>query len=61
MPAMAGSGRIAASKAVCDFLRDTLPRLTIHPLVKALRRAKPAERDQILNGLRTLHRIVEKE
>jgi DNA-binding MarR family transcriptional regulator len=60
----AGDGRITritASKAVRDFLRDTLPSLTIHPLVKALRRAKPAERDQILNGLRTLHRIVEKE
>jgi DNA-binding MarR family transcriptional regulator len=60
----AGDGRISlitASKAVRDYLRDTLPGLTIHPLVKALRRAKPAERDQILNGLRTLHRIVEKE
>jgi len=51
---------IAASKAVLDFLRDTLPSLTIHPLVEALRRAKPAERDKILNGLRTLRRIVEK-
>lgn len=60
----AGDGRIsriAASKAVRDYLRDRLPGLTIHPLVEALRRAKPAERDQILNGLRTLHRIVEME
>lgn len=51
--------RIAASKAVHNFLRDTLPRLEIHPLVEALRRAKPAERDKILDGLRTLRRIVE--
>jgi DNA-binding MarR family transcriptional regulator len=59
----AGDGRIsriAASKAVRDFLRATLPSLTIHPLVEALRRAKPAERDKILDGLRTLRRIVER-
>jgi DNA-binding MarR family transcriptional regulator len=59
----AGDGRIsriAASKAVRDFLRDTLPNLTIHPLVEALRRAKPAERIQIVEGLRTLRRVVEK-
>ena len=52
----AGDGRITrigASKAVRDYLRDTLPRLEIHPLVEALRRAKPAERNQILDGLRT--------
>jgi DNA-binding MarR family transcriptional regulator len=53
--------RIAASKVVRNYLRDTLPGLEIHPLVEALRRAKPAEREQILDGLRTLRRIVEKE
>jgi DNA-binding MarR family transcriptional regulator len=52
--------RIAASKAVREFLRDKLPGLTIHPLVEALRRAKPAERNQIVDGLKTLRRIVEK-
>lgn len=60
----AGDGRISvitASKVVRDFLRDTLPSLTIHPLVEALRRAKPAERNQILDGLRTLRRVVEKD
>jgi DNA-binding MarR family transcriptional regulator len=51
---------ISASKVVRRYLRDTLPGLTIHPLVEALRRAKPAERDIILNGLRTLRRVVEK-
>ena len=51
---------ISASKAVRDYMRDTLPGLTIHPLVEALRRAKPAERIQIVEGLRTLRRVVEK-
>jgi DNA-binding MarR family transcriptional regulator len=51
---------IVASKVVRDYMRDTLPRLTIHPLVEALRRAKPAERNRILMGLRTLRRLVEK-
>ena len=60
----ADDGRISvitASKLVRDFLRDTLPGLTIHPLIEALRRAKPADRDKILDGLRTLRRIVEKD
>jgi DNA-binding MarR family transcriptional regulator len=59
----AGDARVSvitASKAVRAFLRNTLPSLTINPLVEALRRAKPAERDKILEGLRTLRRIVEK-
>src|ERR1700730_7166740 len=51
---------ISASKAVRDYMRDTLPGLTIHPLVEALRRAKPAERIHIVEGLRTLRRVVEK-
>jgi DNA-binding MarR family transcriptional regulator len=58
----ASDGRISlitASKVVRDYLRDTLPGLTIHPLVEALRRAKPAERKTILEGLRTLRRVVE--
>ena len=52
---------IAASKVVRDFMRETLPGLTIHPLVVALRRAKPAERNQILEGLRRLRRLVEQD
>src|SRR6202022_1746560 len=59
----ANDGRIsliAASKVVRDYMRGTLPGLTIHPLVEALRRAKPAERSKILDGLRTLRRVVEK-
>jgi hypothetical protein len=30
-----------------------------HPVATALRRAKPAERAAILEGLRTLRRVVE--
>jgi hypothetical protein len=43
---------------VRDYLRDTLPALTIHPLVEALRQAKPAERTAIIEGLETLRRIT---
>jgi len=59
----ANDGRVSmitASKVVRDYMRDTLPGLTLHPLVEALRRAKPAERIQIVEGLRTLRRVVEK-
>jgi DNA-binding MarR family transcriptional regulator len=51
--------RVVPSKVVCDYVRDTLPTLTVHPLVEALRRAKPAERRVILEGLRLLRRVVE--
>jgi DNA-binding MarR family transcriptional regulator len=50
---------IVASKAVRGFMRDTLPALIIHPLVDALRHARPAERKAIVEGLRTLRRVVE--
>lgn len=50
---------IAASKVVRDYVRDTPPSLAIHPLVDALRRAKPLERRAIVKGLRTLRRVVD--
>ncbi len=53
--------KIAVSEEVRAFLRETLPALTIHPLLEALRRAGPAERKAILKGLRTLRRIIEME
>ncbi len=52
------SNKISASKEVRDYVRDTLPTLAIHPLVEALRRAKPPERAAILEGLRTLRRLT---
>ena len=50
---------IVASKLVRDHVRDTLPSLLSNPLVEALRRAKPAERRAVLEGLRVLRRLVE--
>jgi DNA-binding MarR family transcriptional regulator len=50
---------IVASKVVRDYLRDTLPRLVEHPLVEALRRARPAERRTVIEGLRILRRLLE--
>ena len=53
--------RIVPSKQVRDYVRDKLPALTIHPLLEALQRTKPAERTVILDGLRALRRAVETE
>lgn len=50
--------KVVVSKLVRDYMRDTLPRIEIHPLLEALQRAKPAERKAILEGLRTLRRVV---
>ena len=52
--------RIVVTQTVREFLRDTLPRLMIHPLTKALRRVRPAERTLALQGLRVLSRILER-
>jgi DNA-binding MarR family transcriptional regulator len=49
---------IVPSKVVRDYMRDTLPTLVVYPLVEALLRAKPAERKAILEGLRTLRRVL---
>jgi len=40
-------------------VRDTLPTLVVHPLVEALKRAKPAERRTVLEGLRILRGVLE--
>jgi DNA-binding MarR family transcriptional regulator len=50
---------IIASKAVRGHVRDILPALIVHPLVEALRYAKPAEQKAIVEGLRALRRVVE--
>lgn len=50
---------IVPSRQVRDYVRNKLPALTIHPLLEALRRAKPAERAAILDGLRILRRAVD--
>jgi DNA-binding MarR family transcriptional regulator len=51
--------RIAVTQAVRDFVRKTLPELTIHPLVEALRRADEAQRRAIVKGLKTLRNMLE--
>jgi DNA-binding MarR family transcriptional regulator len=49
---------VVASKMVRDYVRDSLPALVVHPLVEALRRAKPGERKAILAGVRALRRVL---
>ena len=49
---------VSASKDVRDYVRDTLPSLVVHPLVEALKRAKPGERRVMLEGLRTSRRML---
>ena len=50
---------IVVSKMVGDYMRDTYPAMVLDPVTAALRRARPAERAAILEGLRTLRRVVE--
>jgi len=49
---------IVVSQPVRDFMQKTLPALTIHPLVEALRVARPGDRAIILEGLRKLREIL---
>ena len=53
--------RIAVSKAVREFMRKRAPELTLHPLVDALRRAKPGERRAVREGLAILERLLDAE
>jgi len=50
---------VAVSQMVRDYMRDTFPAMAIHPVMAALRRAKPAERAAVVEGLRILRRLVE--
>jgi DNA-binding MarR family transcriptional regulator len=51
--------RIVVTQPVRDFVRDTMPRLTIHPLAEALARADAAQRRAIVEGLKTLREVLE--
>jgi DNA-binding MarR family transcriptional regulator len=51
--------RIKLSKSLRAYSQRTLPKVELHPMLKALRRAQPAERNSILVGLRTLRRLLE--
>lgn len=52
--------RIAASAKVRKFMGETMPKLSIHPLVDALRSANPSERTLIAQGLKTLRAVLER-
>jgi DNA-binding MarR family transcriptional regulator len=51
--------KIVVSDQVREYLRDTWPALEAHPLAEALRAGTPSERQEILQGLRTLRRLLE--
>jgi DNA-binding MarR family transcriptional regulator len=51
--------RILVTREVREFVRDTMPALSIHPLVEALERADAAQRRAILKGLKTLREVLE--
>ena len=51
--------RIVASKRVQNYMRNTLPALVLNPLTHALQRAKPRERMIVLEGIKTLRRLLE--
>jgi DNA-binding MarR family transcriptional regulator len=51
--------RIAVTHEVEEWLKRTMPQLGVAPLSAAMRRAKPAEREAILNGLKILRRLLD--
>jgi DNA-binding MarR family transcriptional regulator len=50
--------RIAVTREVEEFVKH-IPELGVGPLVSALRRAKPAEREAIIMGLKTLRGLLD--
>jgi DNA-binding MarR family transcriptional regulator len=50
--------QIVASPTVRDFLQKRLPRLTLHPLTRALKSGTPAQRSAIQKGLATLEELL---
>jgi len=50
--------QIAVTRQVRDFVKDTMPALTIHPLVEALARATATQRQAIVKGLKTLREVL---
>ena len=51
--------RIAVTREVEDWLKRTMPELGVAPLLEAMRRAKPGERDAILAAVKTLRKLLE--
>ena len=51
--------RITITRDVQQFVESIMPRLGVHPLLLALRRASPGQRKAILRGLKTLRALLE--
>src|SRR5262249_783209 len=51
--------RIEVTRKVRDFVRNTMPGLSLHPLADAIRRADPTQRRAIVKGLKALRRLLE--
>ena len=51
--------KIVISQVVSDYIRNTMPSIQLHPVVSALERAKPKERESIIEGFRTLRRLMQ--
>jgi len=51
--------KVVVSGAVREHWRDAWPLLKTHPLAEALGAGTPAERQEILQGVRTLRRLLE--
>jgi DNA-binding MarR family transcriptional regulator len=51
--------KIAVADHVREYMRSTWPSLELNPLTEALRAATPAEGQQVLQGIRTLRRLLQ--
>lgn len=51
--------RIAATREVEDFVKNTMPELGTAPLLAAMRRGKPPEREAIVQGVKMLRKLLE--
>lgn len=59
-PADGRLSRVFPSKIVLDYVDVQMPSIRMHPLARALESLKPAARDEIVKGLRTLRQAIEK-
>lgn len=51
--------RIAVTREVEEWVKHTMPELGVAPLLDTMRRAKPAEREAITIGVKTLRRLLQ--
>jgi MarR family transcriptional regulator, organic hydroperoxide resistance regulator len=51
--------RIVVTREVKEWLKRTMPELGVAPLLAALRRAKPAEREAIMAAVKALRRLLD--